>query len=216
MRRDGGKSTHFLIIRNRNIWAWRTDNPKQIESLEEISISRRRFGNEKARCPKRLSEKLSRFCPVGRISDAQRSIVESGLRSVIPVLVSDLLPLSVTCRHGRACWRSDPVANGPRAEVSLSARFRLQQSPLILPPGLRKYQSIGRFCIAVRIGRSSLQFTAAYSFKGLSQLSNYRPNWERFALKRKTANRREASILGGFGIKGKKLKCARSLELQRL
>jgi len=46
-----------------------------------------------------------------------------------------------------------------------------------------------------------VQSAAAYSFKGLSQLSNYRPNWERFALERKTANRREASILGGFGIK---------------
>jgi len=73
---------------------------------------------------------------------------------------------------------------------------------LFLRHGLRKYQSIGRFCIAVRLRRSSLQSTAAYSFKGLSQLSNYRPNWERFALERKTANRREASMLGGFGIKG--------------
>jgi hypothetical protein len=56
---------------------------------------------------------------------------------------------------------------GPIAEVSLSARFRLQQSPLFrascdelyvtamllfcLLASLRKYQSIGRFCIAVRI-----------------------------------------------------------------
>jgi hypothetical protein len=46
-----------------------------------------------------------------------------------------------------------------------------------------------------------VQPTAAYLIKGLSQLSNYRPNWERFALERKTANQQEASILRGFGIK---------------
>src|SRR5713101_10064910 len=40
----------------------------------------------------------------------------------------------------------------------------------ILPPSLRGYQSIGRFCIAACIRRSSVQSTAAYSFKGLSQI----------------------------------------------
>jgi hypothetical protein len=43
----------------------------------------------------------------------------------------------------------------------------------ILAPGPRRHQSIGRFCMTIRIGRSSVQSTAAYSFK----LSNHRPNW---------------------------------------
>jgi hypothetical protein len=40
----------------------------------------------------------------------------------------------------------------------------------ILPPSLRRYQSIGRFCTAACIRRSSVRSTAAYSFKGLSQI----------------------------------------------
>ena len=62
-----------------------------------------------------------------------------------------------------------------------------------------------------------MQSTAAYSFKDCLKLSNYWPKWEPFALERKKANRRDASILDlQIWHLEEKLKCARSLEPQRL
>src|SRR6202035_782954 len=51
----------------------------------------------------RSSRKCSPFLPslVGQIIDAPRSIVESGLPSVISFLCPNLRPLSVACGHGR-------------------------------------------------------------------------------------------------------------------
>ena len=54
-----------------------------LNRLKKFQFTRTRFGSEKARCPKRSSEKLNRFCPSGK-SAQQRAIAESGLRSVIP------------------------------------------------------------------------------------------------------------------------------------
>jgi hypothetical protein len=63
--RDGGKRTQFLIFGKKNICAWRTDNPNQIESLQQISIYARAIWQRKTRCPKQSSEKSNRFCPTG-------------------------------------------------------------------------------------------------------------------------------------------------------
>jgi hypothetical protein len=87
------------------------------------------------------------------------------------------------CSHRVFCILTHCGSQSQRAlpPAAITTRQGLLQRALcdsdasILPPSLRKYQSIGRFCIAVRIKRSSVQSTAAYSFsfKGLSQLSNY-------------------------------------------
>ena len=42
-RRDGGNNTQFLIFRNRNIYAWRTDNQNRIESAHEIRFRAHAF-----------------------------------------------------------------------------------------------------------------------------------------------------------------------------
>jgi hypothetical protein len=131
MRRDGGNSTHFLIIRKRNIWAWRTDNPNRIEALEEISICAQAIWHRKSPVSEAIVRKIEQILPVGRISDAQRSIVESGLRSVIPFVCPNLLPLSAACGHGRACWRPDPVANDPRRTSKIQMDFCSVDRPLL-------------------------------------------------------------------------------------
>jgi hypothetical protein len=95
-------------------WAWRTDNPDRIETPQQISIYAHPIWQRKSPVSEAIARKLEQVLPVGRISNAPRSIAERGLRSVIPFLCPNLLPLSVACGHGRACWQPDPVANDPR------------------------------------------------------------------------------------------------------
>jgi hypothetical protein len=59
-----------------------------------------------------------------------------------------------------------------------------------------------------------VQSTAAYSFKGLSQIIKLMA--ELGMLRVRGANRRDTSIRSRFGHQEEKLKCARSLEPQRL
>ena len=42
-RRDSGKKAQFPIFRNRNISAWRTDNPNQLESVRKIRFYAQRI-----------------------------------------------------------------------------------------------------------------------------------------------------------------------------
>jgi hypothetical protein len=86
----------------------------------------------------------------------------------------------------------------------------------ILPPSLRRYQSIGRFCIAASIRRSSVQSTAAYSFKGLPQIIKLMA--ELGTLLVREGKRRTAEMLRFRAVwhQEEKLKCARPLEPQRL
>jgi len=42
-RRDGGNNTRFLVFRKRNLSAWRTDNPNQIESTRKIRFRAHAF-----------------------------------------------------------------------------------------------------------------------------------------------------------------------------
>jgi hypothetical protein len=119
----------FPIFRKRNICAWRTDNPNQIESPQQISIYAHAIWQRKGPVSEAIVRKLEPILPVGRISDAQRSIAASGLRSVIPLLCLSLLSVSVACGHGRACWRPARVANDPnRSCTSLPTTDRLRGS----------------------------------------------------------------------------------------
>jgi hypothetical protein len=113
MRRDGGNKPQFPIIRKRDFWAWRTNNPDRIESPDEISIYAHSIWQRKSPMSEAIDGKIEQILPVGRISNAQRSIAESGLRSGIPLLCPNLRPLSAACGHGRTCWRPDAVANDP-------------------------------------------------------------------------------------------------------
>jgi DNA-binding CsgD family transcriptional regulator len=84
-------------------------------------------------------------------------------------------------RYRAACGREcrgiqSQRALAPAAITTLRGLLRravCDSDASILAPGPRRHQSIGRFCMTIRIGRSSVQSTAAYSFK----LSNHRPNW---------------------------------------
>jgi hypothetical protein len=67
-RRDGGNNTHFLIFRKRNICAWRTDNPDQIESAREISFCAHAIWQRKSPVSEAIIRKIEQILPVGRIS----------------------------------------------------------------------------------------------------------------------------------------------------
>ena len=113
MRRDGGNKPQFPIFRKRNFWAWSTDNPDRIETPQQISIYAHAIWQRKSPVSEPIAGKIEQILPDGQIIDAQRAITESGLRSVILFMCPNLLPLSVACGHGRACWRPDAVANDP-------------------------------------------------------------------------------------------------------
>jgi hypothetical protein len=119
MRRDSGNKPQFPIIRKRNFSAWPTDNPDRIESPQQISIYAHAIWQRKSPVSEAIARKIEQILPDGRISNAQRSIVESGLRSVILFLCPNLRPRSVACGHGRACWRPDAVANDPSATSTI-------------------------------------------------------------------------------------------------
>jgi hypothetical protein len=71
--RDGGKRTQFLIFGKKNICAWRTDNPNQIESLQQISIYARAIWQRKNPVSEAIVRKIEQILPVGRISLQQLS-----------------------------------------------------------------------------------------------------------------------------------------------
>jgi hypothetical protein len=123
MRRDGGNSTHFLIIRKRNIWAWRTDNPNRIVSPQQISIYAHAIWRRKSPVSEAIVRKIEQMLPDGQISDAQRSIAESRFAKRHPVLVSEFTfafggmrawpdLLTARCRRERpkaAIYNSRPI-----------------------------------------------------------------------------------------------------------
>ena len=128
MRRDGGKKPQFLIIRKRNIWAWRTDNPDRIETLEKISIYARAIWQRKSRLSEAIVRKIELILPVGQISDAQCAIAQERLAKRHPLLCPNLLQLSAACGHRRTCWRPDPVANDPLTVPTPSDALRRRAS----------------------------------------------------------------------------------------
>src|ERR1700722_11107031 len=99
MRRDGGNKPQFPIFRKRNFWAWSTDNPDRIETPQQISIYAHAIWQRKSPVSEAIVREIEQILPVGRISDAQCAIAESGLRSVILFMCPNLLPLSVACGH---------------------------------------------------------------------------------------------------------------------
>ena len=107
------KDTQFPVIRNRNFRAWPTENPNRIESPQQISIYAHPIWQRKSPVSEAIVGKIAQILPDGQISDAPRSIAESGLRSAIPLLCPNLRQLSAACGHGRTCWRPDAVANDP-------------------------------------------------------------------------------------------------------
>src|ERR1700692_3519711 len=101
MRRDGGKKPQFLIIRKRNIWAWRTDNPDRIETLEKISIYARAIWQRKSPLSEAIVRKIEQILPVGQISDAQCAIAQERLFESPPLFCSHFFFLSGACAGTR-------------------------------------------------------------------------------------------------------------------
>jgi hypothetical protein len=89
MRRDGGNKPQFPIIRKRNFWAWRTDNPDRIESPQQISIYAHPIWRRKSPVSDAIVRKIEQILPVGRISDAQRAIAQEPRAKRHPVPVSE-------------------------------------------------------------------------------------------------------------------------------
>ena len=73
-RRDGGKRTQFLVFRKRNICAWRTDNPDQIESAREISFCAHAFWQRKSPASAAIVSKIEQILPDGQIG-LQRFVI---------------------------------------------------------------------------------------------------------------------------------------------
>ena len=66
--RDAGKNTHFLIFRKRNIFAWRADNPNQLESAREIRFYAHAIFRSERRSREATSSKIRLSRPVGQIT----------------------------------------------------------------------------------------------------------------------------------------------------
>jgi hypothetical protein len=117
-RRDGGKRAQFLIFRKRNIWAWRTDNPNQLESVHEIRILAHAIFRPERRSREATSSKIEVICPSGKslvASDAQQGR-----------------------RDGRAaaCWRSrfgSAVSAGLKSRALLVSQLQAQVLLLARP-----------------------------------------------------------------------------------
>jgi hypothetical protein len=126
MRRDGGSKPQFPIFRKRNFWAWSTDNPNQIESPQQISIYAHAIWQRKSPMSEAIVREIEQILPVGRISDAQCAIAESGLRSVILFLGLNLV---LRWHAGMA-----GLAGGPTPSRMTQLRHRPRQSGALVSP----------------------------------------------------------------------------------
>ena len=138
--------------------------------------------------------------------------------------MSDLNPLSGEERKsnfGAVRSVDDPFRKSVSVRASACGNHHSLRRALcdsnasILPPNLRRYQSIGRFCIAACIRRSSVQSHSGLLVQGA--VSNHQTNG-RAALLVREGKRRTAEMLRFRAVwhQEEKLKCARPLEPQRL
>jgi hypothetical protein len=73
-RRDSGKRPQFLIFRKRNISAWRTDNPNQLESTREIRFYAQRISGLRDRTRGAYPTKMiCLICPSGKSAGGARN-----------------------------------------------------------------------------------------------------------------------------------------------
>ena len=89
MRRDGGKGTRILIIRKKNFWARRTDNPNRIESPQQISIYAQAIWQRKSPVSEAIVRKIEQILP--RRANQRRAALDRGER--------------LAKRHPRSCVR---------------------------------------------------------------------------------------------------------------
>jgi hypothetical protein len=62
-----GNNTQLLVFRKRNIRAWRTDSPDQVESAHEISFCAHAIWQRKSPVSEAIIRKIEQILPVGQI-----------------------------------------------------------------------------------------------------------------------------------------------------
>src|ERR1700726_964476 len=79
MRRDGAKIQNFRLSEREIFVRGQPKTQTGLNRLNKFQFARTRFGSEKARCPKRSSEKSHRFCPtrLGKNSDYEAGVARS-------------------------------------------------------------------------------------------------------------------------------------------
>src|ERR1700726_276896 len=90
MRRDGAKIHNFRLSEREIFVRGQPKTQTGLNRFNKFQFARRRFGDEKARRPKRSSEKSHRFCPTGK-STTRRARSRRGLAKGHPVLVSEFM-----------------------------------------------------------------------------------------------------------------------------
>src|ERR1700726_2327748 len=92
MRRDGAKIHNFRLSETEIFVRGQPKTQTGLNRLNKFQFTRIQFGSEKARCPKRSSEKSHRFCPTGksatRRARSRRAACEVPSRSCVRIYVS--------------------------------------------------------------------------------------------------------------------------------